>query len=585
MVQKCKRVGKKPTLSRLALAALTSASAVALSSAPAQAVDINHFDLAAGPHNYFVTNHPAVLPHLNPSAWLIGAYAHDPLVLRNLDGDQLNKIVEHRVDMQLAAALGLFDRFELALAVPAFFVNGPGFDGAGLTAASIGDPRIVGKYLITPNNEGIVASVRLEADLPLAQLNGAVASIAGDALPNVKPAVTVGYSSPAFRVALDAGYLLRAPSTIEVKRPEDQSATLLTVGHEVTYGAATEISLVPKTLFATVDLFGRIAPQALFSNRNQFPLEGVVGLKGFMGSLMLTGGVGMGLVPDYGIPDYRVFFGLGYYPLPEEKKVVIEKEPDPEPPKEVDTDEDGILDSKDACPEEPEDKDGYKDSDGCPEVDNDNDGIKDEDDDCPLEPEDKDRWQDTDGCADPDNDGDKILDVDDECPNDPETVNGVDDKDGCPDDKKTTVRVRKDRIEITDIVHFAYDSDRILPKSYELLDKVASVINEHTEIPIIAVEGHTDSDGNDEYNLNLSDRRAKSVMKYLIGKGVDASRLQAKGYGEQRPKVPMPEKNDAEKQENRRVEFRIVPVNDDGTEIKNEGGGLQIKTEDEEEEE
>jgi len=105
-------------------------------------------------------------------------------------------------------------------------------------------------------------------------------------------------------------------------------------------------------------------------------------------------------------------------------------------------------------------------------------------------------------------------------------------------------------------VYFAYDSDRILPKSYDLLDDVARVMIEHTEIPKIRVEGHTDSDGSDRYNLDLSDRRARSVMAYLVAAGVENERLDSRGFGEEQPIAP----NDTKpgKAKNRRVEFTII---------------------------
>ncbi|MGE5185794.1 MAG: hypothetical protein ACM31C_27225, partial [Acidobacteriota bacterium] len=99
----------------------------------------------------------------------------------------------------------------------------------------------------------------------------------------------------------------------------------------------------------------------------------------------------------------------------------------------VDNDGDGIPDSQDKCPNDPEDKDGFQDQDGCPDPDNDNDGIPDSQDKCPNDPEDKDGFQDDDGCPDPDNDGDGVPDAQDQCPNEPEDKDGFEDDDGCPD--------------------------------------------------------------------------------------------------------------------------------------------------------
>jgi len=266
---------------------------------------------------------------------------------------------------------------------------------------------------------------------------------------------------------------------------------------------------------------------------------------------MLTAGGGTGIVPDYGAPLFRLFVGAGFYPRPEEER------PEPAPPtKPGDRDGDGILDPDDDCPDAPEDMDGFEDEDGCPDVDNDEDGIIDQDDRCPLEPEDRDRWEDADGCPDPDNDADKILDEADECPNDPENYNDHQDEDGCPDGDKVTVVVKREKIEIMDKVHFEHDSDRILERSFELLDGVAKVLVEHQEIEQISVEGHTDSSGSDKYNLDLSRRRAASVKRYLIKGGVEAARLRSAGFGERKPIDT--NQTAAGRASNRRVEFRIV---------------------------
>ncbi len=100
-----------------------------------------------------------------------------------------------------------------------------------------------------------------------------------------------------------------------------------------------------------------------------------------------------------------------------------------------DSDEDGIAEDVDQCPDLAEDFDNFEDKDGCPEYDNDGDGIYDSKDGCPDKAEDFDDHVDRDGCPDPDNDGDKVPDTVDKCPNTAETVNGFKDEDGCPDEK------------------------------------------------------------------------------------------------------------------------------------------------------
>jgi outer membrane protein OmpA-like peptidoglycan-associated protein len=524
------------------------AVALCLAASSAFASGINHFQAATGPHNFLVSDYGGIMPHLKPTGWMVVSYMKDPLTCRDENGQEQYVIVEHQVNAEAAFAIGLFDRVELGLALPGHFLNGPavpnnppvlcgGFDEGGVSEVNIGDPRLTAKVLITPENKGVVASFRLVADMPLAQINANARKFTGEVLPNVRPALSAGFVDDNFKIGVDVGYLLRAPNEIGD----------LLVGHEITYGVGAELAVVPRVAYVTMDVFGRAGPEALFANSNQFPLEGAAGMKINVGDALITFGGGTGFVADYGAPDFRVFGGIGYLPRPE-------PEPEPEGPK--DRDGDGILDPDDECPDAPEDFDGFEDEDGCPDVDNDKDGILDRDDDCPMEPEDRDRWEDSDGCPDPDNDKDKILDVDDECPNDPEVYNDFEDEDGCPDGEKIVVVVKRDRVEIKEKVFFAYDSDRILPKSYELLDNVGRVIRDHQEIPKILVEGHTDSDGSEEYNLDLSKRRAASVMRYLVGAGVAASRLESNGFGEGQPI----DSNDTEegKAKNRRVEFKIV---------------------------
>ena len=102
---------------------------------------------------------------------------------------------------------------------------------------------------------------------------------------------------------------------------------------------------------------------------------------------------------------------------------------------ELDNDGDKILDYVDACPNQAEDLNDFEDTDGCPDAnrDRDKDGFVDRQDQCPDAPEDRDGYRDADGCPEPDNDMDGIDDVDDQCPMKPEDIDGYKDEDGCPD--------------------------------------------------------------------------------------------------------------------------------------------------------
>jgi OmpA-OmpF porin, OOP family len=252
------------------------------------------------------------------------------------------------------------------------------------------------------------------------------------------------------------------------------------------------------------------------------------------------------------------------------------------PPGPRDKDGDGILDDVDQCPSTPEDKDGYQDADGCPDPDNDGDGIPDAIDKCPNEPEDHDGFQDSDGCPDLDNDGDGIPDATDLCPNEPEDKDGFQDADGCPDPdndrdgipdgidkcpnefgvppdgcpkKYTLVVVTETKIELKQTVFFDFNKATIKPVSFALLDDVARAMTDNPKIKV-EVQGHTDSKGDDDYNLKLSQRRAESVRTYLIRKGIDSNRMVPKGYGEN---VPIADNRTQEgRDQNRRVEFVIT---------------------------
>jgi OOP family OmpA-OmpF porin len=113
-----------------------------------------------------------------------------------------------------------------------------------------------------------------------------------------------------------------------------------------------------------------------------------------------------------------------------------------------------------------------------------------------------------------------VVNTADRCPNTPagDKVDSV----GC----SLTIRLE---------VYFDTNSDKIKPESYPDLERVVEFMTKTVPSASGVVEGHTDSVGNDDYNLKLSQRRADAVRKYLVDKGVPAARLEAKGYGEAQP--------------------------------------------------
>jgi OOP family OmpA-OmpF porin len=235
----------------------------------------------------------------------------------------------------------------------------------------------------------------------------------------------------------------------------------------------------------------------------------------------------------------------------------------PPPPKDEDPDKDGIIGAADKCPTEAEDKDGFEDDNGCPELDNDGDGIADDADKCPLEAEDKDGFEDDNGCPDPDNDQDGVPDAADKCPSEPETKNGYQDEDGCADEipeklKKFTGAIKG--------INFKTGSADLAAGSSKILDQAVAVLVEFKDTKL-EIQGHTDDVAlrkNKKFadNTALSQARAETVKAYFIKKGIDESRVIAKGYGDTQPVVDPAGlkggKLTAARATNRRVEFKLI---------------------------
>ena len=177
--------------------------------------------------------------------------------------------------------------------------------------------------------------------------------------------------------------------------------------------------------------------------------------------------------------------------------------------------------------------------------DEDGDGVL--DDRCPDEPEDFDGFEDTDGCPDVDSDGDGILDVDDVCPEDPEAYNGLEDLDGCPD--RGQVMISESQLRILEAIFFAEGEAEIAASSRPILDAVAATLRGNPQLTRVEVQGHADA--REESPWRLSAERAAAVLAALTDRGVEASRLLALPLGDSRPLVS------ASDERNRRVSFDI----------------------------
>lgn len=197
----------------------------------------------------------------------------------------------------------------------------------------------------------------------------------------------------------------------------------------------------------------------------------------------------------------------------------------------LDSDGDGVVDEVDKCPNTP--RGITVNARGCP-PDSDGDGVPDYLDQCPGTP--LGVAVDNSGCPF-DSDGDGVADHLDECPNTPKgaTVNEA----GCWSLQATTL----------------YDSNSsyIRTEAYPLLDEVASILEKNPEMEV-EVQGHTDNTGSATYNQWLSEKRAQKVKDYLVSKGIDSSRLEAKGYGLTQPVAS--NATEEGRAQNRRVELK-----------------------------
>ncbi|MBR9918966.1 OmpA family protein [bacterium] len=156
--------------------------------------------------------------------------------------------------------------------------------------------------------------------------------------------------------------------------------------------------------------------------------------------------------------------------------------------------------------------------------DSDGDGISDRIDLCPKTPAGYE--VDTSGCP-LDDDMDGVINEQDSCPQ----VKGNPENNGCPDFSEEELATVKQSAKG---IFFETGSDVIKSESFENLDKVAEIASHYPDA-ILVIEGHTDNQGDDASNLDLSQRRADAVKKYLTLKGVDTDRIKATGYGETQP--------------------------------------------------
>ena len=253
----------------------------------------------------------------------------------------------------------------------------------------------------------------------------------------------------------------------------------MTMSSSVPLGAGAAYALAPEKVELIGEVFGAIA---LGEHHGYQSLEALGGIKVYLAkNSYMTLGAGRGLMTTQaGNPDFRGMIGIVFEPKP----------------------------AQHAAGRIPDERIAYE-----PPVQRTDDGL-----------------------GDRDNDG--ILDKDDKCPDVMEDYDGVDDADGCPEAEDTPrdlVIEKESELVTLKPIEFEFDKDILRQSAYPILDAVVKALNDNPEIKLVEVQGHTDEQGPDAYNLDLSNRRAATVRRYLVGQGITAARLTSKGYGEREP--------------------------------------------------
>jgi outer membrane protein OmpA-like peptidoglycan-associated protein len=513
---------------------------------------------AVGLEGHFTTEGADVPP---AGSWRAGAeldFVHGLLALRSGDR-RIGWVVEDRLALHLVGARSL-GRLELGAALPAALWQRSGVGALAalgvsgslvdpVASAAVGDLRLQAKAALPSP----VAPVQLAVALQLRLPTGDGRAFFSDGW-GATPAVVAGGRLGRLRIDGSLGWSFRSPGQY-----------LQLVAHDgLAAGAGASLDLPPwralrewRAVADVAALVPRGADPA--SDRYRTPLSFRAGLRARVWrSLFADLGAGTGLAASgdggYGRESWRLFAGLRWQRttrdrdgdgVPDDEDRCPDVPGDPRwqgCPTPGDRDGDGVPDDKDLCPEDP----GPAALGGCPDTDG--DGVPDRIDRCPKAP----GPAELEGC--PDFDGDGIPDIDDKCPKEP----GPAQNDGCPlAEGEPVVEIETTRLSLKDMINFEFGKDTILPQSGKILDEIAAVLRSHGEIEHIRIEGHTDIIGSRAVNLVLSQRRAAAVVRELAARGVPRQRLEAAGYGFDRPVAS--NATAFGRARNRRVEFNIQP--------------------------
>lgn len=490
--------------------------------------------------------------HLTFTATLWASVARGAM----LDGPSANAVTVRNLNaLEAQLSLGLFQYLELGLALPVGGIEASPVDAAG-TGFTAGAPASFSGG----------GDLRAFVKVPLLRGRDALALRLGASFATGDAAHFLGASSwlatPALAYTRTVNERLRVTGNLGLRLATRNAFGGFEVNDAITASAAASYAFHPRVT-ASLEANLRVGVGTTAGRDAQVPLELLAGGRFALSRQFAAfAGLGRGLTDSYGTPDLRGFLGLRYERArgnpcafgPEDYDGFEDGDFCADP----DNDGDGVPDASDRCPNDREDRDGFLDDDGCADPDNDGDGVLDDNDRCPLDPEDHDLLQNDDGCPEPDNDRDGIRDVADSCPDEPEDRDGFQDDDGCPEPGPDAVVVTRtdSRLLVNQRIFFDFDSDTIRNVSFPVLDEIANAIRRNPDILRLRIEGYTDDVGTEEYNVDLSFRRARAVLEYLAAHGVEREHLESIGYGQARP---VAQDSSPEGQAlNRRVEFTIL---------------------------
>lgn len=480
---------------------------------------------------------------------VLSHYEHAPLVAFDSQNKGLATIVGNRVSAHVSAAFGVNRWLEIGVQLPFVLWQGGGDDAGrvGLSApraTSMGSPWVQARSGLFLERDGMPfdLSVDLLMNVPV----GGPGAFTSDATPSFFPRLGLGRTlGGVARVAVEIGGWFRTS-------PSFSSLSMATSSLSPTVQLSAGVStLDPKSRFE-------------LSLRSTIPTDGTgAALEAMAGArvpvgpfeLQLLAGPGFGRLP--GTPLFRVLAGVSFA-TPASKCVEGRPYALQDCPQ-LDFDGDGVANGQDLCGRQ------HGTSSGCPDGDGDGDGVADARDACPGAAGEQAR----NGCPRLDSDDDGVFDEDDACPAVAGSERGcppkpqpvrercVDQPDvfvdqGCP---PALVKLESDRLVISEKIFFDPRKATIQARSFALLDEVAKLLRAHPQVEHVFIDGHTDSQGTPEINRTLSRGRADAVKQYLVKAGVEARRLEGRGFGPDRPIAD--NGTPAGREQNRRVEFVI----------------------------